>query len=177
MSRAFHIAKNIFAGIGLIVFLLIVGFSFVAMWKAPIHQFNLWKLERNFSTINSHHPEDSKYVLRVKHFGNLFRAASNGCDYLVGEMRAGKRSPQEIAQRYQGLFIKSFDGTAPVPIEVRFFDKEEDWMDPYPWSDWRNKAQSYADPAAMKDTLYMVFARQTDYPPDGGIRCFLTTPI
>ena len=177
MKHAYYIAMRIFAVFGVAVFCVVAWFAVIAMWKAPIHQFNLWELGRNFKAISSHHPEDSKFLLKVRHFGNLFRAASNGCDYLVGEMRAEKRSPQEIAQRYQGLFIKSFDGTAPVPIEVRFFDKEEDWMDPYPWSDWRDKAQSYADPATMKATLYMVFARQTDYPPYGDIRCFLTTPI
>ncbi|MBI3442952.1 MAG: hypothetical protein HY007_04245 [Candidatus Sungbacteria bacterium] len=170
MSHISDTAKNIFAGFGIIAFLLIAPLFVVAMWRAPIHQFNLWTLGRNFSAINSHHPEDSRYVLRVRDFGNLFRGASNGCDYLVGEVRAGKGSQEEIARYYRGIFIKSFDGINPVPIEVRFFDKEN-LMDPYPWSDWRDKAQSYIDPVSLDGTLYMVFARQDSYPPYGDIRC------
>ena len=170
MNRTSDIAKNIFAGFGLIIFLLIAVFVVVAMWRVPIHQFNLWRLGRNFMIIKSYHPEDSRYLLSVRDFGNLFRAASNGCDYLVGELRVGKGSQEEIARQYQGLFMKSFDGTAPVLVEVHFFDKE-DWMDPYPWSDWRDKAQSYADLTAIKGTFYMVFARQDSYPPYGDIRC------
>lgn len=170
MSRTSDTAKNIFAGFGIIVFLAIAAFFVVVMWRAPIHQFNLWTLGRNFKVINSYHPKDSKYVLRVRDFGNLFRGASNGCDYLVGEVRVGKGSQEEIARYYHGLFIKSFDGTDSVPVEVSFFDKEN-WMDPYQWSDWRDKAQSYIDPAALDGALYMIFARQDGYPPHGDMRC------
>ena len=170
MTRASDIMIRIFAGFGLIVFCLIVLFTIVAIWKAPVHQFNLWILGRNFKTINPYHPGDSQYVLRIRDFGNLFRAASNGCDYLVGEFRSGKGSQEDIARQYNGLFIKSLDNTGPVPVEVRFFDNEN-WMDPYTWSDWRDKAQKHADPATLQGALYMVFARQTDYPPYGDIRC------
>lgn len=170
MSHISDTAKNMFAGFGLIVFLLIAAFFIIAMWRAPIHQFNLWLLGRNFKAISSHHPEDSRFVLKVSDFGNLFRAASNGCDYLIGEVRVGKGSQEEIARYYHGLFIKSFDGTDSVPVEVNFFDKEN-WMDPYHWSDWRDKAQSSLDPAALKGTLYMVLARQDSYPPYGDMRC------
>ena len=161
---------RIFAGFGLIVFLLMTAFIIGAMWKAPIHQFNLWMLGRNFRAVHPHHPGDSQYVLRIRDFGNLFRGASNGCDYLVGEARAGKGSREDIARSYGGLFIQSFDDTGPVPVEVRFFDKE-DWMDPYRWSDWRDTAEAYVGPAALNATLYTVFARQSDYPPYGDMRC------
>ena len=171
MSRPFNTAKNIFAGFGLIIFLAIAAFFIVAMWRAPIHQFNLWMLERNFKAVSSHHPENSRYVLKVRDFGNLFRGASNGCDYLVGEMRVGKGSQEEIARYYHGLFIKSFDNTGSIPVEVHFFDKEENWMDPYHWSDWRDRAQAYIESAALDGTPYMVFARQDGYPPYGDMRC------
>lgn len=174
MSRISNTAKNIFASIfvslGIIAFLLVAPLFVAAMWRAPIHQFNLWMLGRNFRAINLRHPGDSGFVLKIKDFGNLFRGASNGCDYLVGEVRVGKGSQEEIAQYYRGLFIKSFDSTNPVPVEVRFFDTEN-WMDPYRWSDWRDKAQSFIDPAALEGTLYMVFARQDGYPPYGDMRC------
>lgn len=170
MSRTSNTAKNIFVAFGFVVLLVIAPLFVVAMWRAPIHQFNLWTLGRNFKAINSHHPVDSSFVLKIKDFGNLFRGASNGCDYLVGEVRVGKGSQEEIARYYHGLFVKSFDGTDSVPVEVRFFDTEN-WMDPYHWSDWRDKAQSYIDPATLEGALYMVFARQDGYPPYGDMRC------
>lgn len=162
--------KSIFAGFGLIVFLLIVAFVAVTMWKAPIHQFNLWRLGRNFRAAQINHPENSKSVLQVRDFGNLFRAMSNGCDYLVGEVRASAVSPEEIRRRYEGAVIQSFDHTGSVLLEIEFFDKK-DWIEPYAWSDWGDRARAYGDPVAQGETLYMVFARQTDYPPDGDIRC------
>lgn len=168
--RKYEILVRIFAVFGLIVLLLIGAFLVAVMWEAPIHQLNLWRLGRNFKVINSHHPKDSRFVLKVRDFGNLFRGASNGCDYLVGEVRVGNESQEEIAQYYKGLSIKSFDGTYPVPVEISFFD-EEGWMDPYRWSDWRDKAQSYLDPGTLNGTLYMVFARQDSYPPYGDMRC------
>jgi len=170
MTHIYQILMRLFAIFGVAVFCVILWFIAVTMWEAPIHQFNLWTLGRNFKTVNSHHPEDSRFVLKVRDFGNLFRAASNGCDYLVGEVRVGKGSQEEIARYYQGLFIKSFDGTDPVPVEIRFFNKEN-WMDPYRWSDWRDKAQAYIESAALDGTPYMVFARQDGYPPYGDMRC------
>lgn len=170
MSRTSDIVRNIFAGFGLIVFLLIAVFAVATMRKAPIHQFNLWTLGKNFKVVGAYHPKDSKYMLRVRDFGNLFRGASNGCDYLVGEVRVGKGSHEDIMRRYDGVMVKSFDDAEPVPAEVRFFDTEN-WMDPYRWSDWKERAQAHIDAVHSEDTPYLVFARQSDYPPDGDIRC------
>ena len=170
MRRIPDIVVRVLSGCAVLLSCLIILLAVIAMWKAPIHQFNLWKLGKNFKVIHSHHPKDSKYLLKVRDFGNLFRGASNGCDYLVGELRTGKESQEEIARQYRGLFIKSFDNTDPVPIEVHFFN-EENWMDPYHWSEWRDRAQSHTNLATTNDTLYMIFARQDSYPPYGDIRC------
>ena len=170
MSHMSEGMRNAFAGFGLIMFLLITAFVVMVMWKFPIHQFNLWRLGRNFRAVESYHPEDSKYLLSVGDFGNLFRATSNGCDYLVGEVRSGKGSQEDIARHYTDLFVKAFDNSEPVPAELHFFN-DENWMDPYDWSRWRDQAEPYAGTGAVRGVLYMVFARQTDYPPDGDIRC------
>lgn len=177
MSPISDTAKNMFAGFGLIVFLLIAAFFIIAMWRAPIHQFNLWTLGRNFKAVDSHHPENSKFVLKVKDFGNLFRAASNGCDYLVGEFRIGQGSKGEIMRRYQGLVIKSFDSLEPIPIEFHFLDDDDFFKEESLWFEWRENVRASFDLYAARGNPYIVFAEQTDYPPYGDFRCFYETPI
>jgi len=118
MTRTYNITLRIFAGFGFIVFCLIVVLFAITMWKAPLHQFNLWRLERNFQAIAPYHPADSNLLLKRKDFGGLFSGASNSCDYFVGEFRSAARSKEEITRSYNGLSIDSFDRTERIPIHV-----------------------------------------------------------
>lgn len=178
MNRLYHIAERIFAVFGVAVFCVIIWFVIATMWRVPVHQFNLWTLQKHFRIVE--HPSDSRFLKKLKGFGNLFRAASNGCDYLVGELRVGSGPQEDIARFYQGLFVKSFDDTETVPIEIKFFDDEEfseDYLWSTLWFDWREKINSSFDLEAIQGTSYVVFARQTDYPPYGDGRCFYEPPI
>ncbi len=171
MSRASHIAMGIFACFGLIAFCLITLSAAVTMWKMPIHQFNLWKLERNFQTIAVAHPPDSKLLLKRKSFGGLFSAASHSCDYFVGEFRSTTYSKESIRQAYKGFSIYSSDRTERIPAEVHFFDEEEFFTD-FPWYEWLAELRKSFNVSATKDNLYLVFVSQTGYPPYGDIRCY-----
>ncbi len=171
MTHIYQILMRLFAIFGVAVFCFIVWFVAVAMWRVPIHQFNLWKLGKNFQAITTANPPDSKPLLQIRRVGNFFRGASNACDYLVGEFYVEKRSKHEILERYRGLFVNSFDDTEPVPMEVHFLDEEEFFQDSY-WSDWRKKIKKSFNLAVMQGNPYIIFASQTDYPPYGDIRCF-----
>lgn len=170
MKRAYIIIKGFFTALGLITFCFIVWFVAVTMWRAPIHQFNLWKLERNFEQIVSSHPDESQLLWHLKKFGNLFRAASNGCDYFVGEFRSATLSQREIVGAYKDIFVDSFDRTERVPVEIYFLDDEETFGR-YPWNEWREKMHKSLKTPSSLESEYLVFVAQTDYPPDGDIRC------
>ena len=178
MTRIYCIAEKIFAVFGAIVFAVIVWFIVAAMWRAPLHQFNLWTLQKNFRAIEQ--PLNSKSIKKLSGFGRLFRDASNGCDYLVGGFRVGNDTRESIAQWYQDFSIRPFDDAEPVPIEIKFFDDEDfsegrQWSNP--WFDWYEKIRESFDWQEMRGTPYVVFARQTDYPPYGDIRCFYEPAI
>ena len=170
MSRASHIAMGISACFGFIVFCLIILFAVVTMWKMPIHQFNLWRLEKNFQTIVAAHHQDSKLLLKRSDFGGLFSAASHSCDYFVGEFRSTARSKEDVRKAYRGLSIDSSDHTKRIPVEVHFFDEEEFFTD-FPWYEWLAELYKSFNVSATKDNLYVIFASQTGYPPYGDFRC------
>ncbi len=168
---------RLFGIFGVAVFCVIIWFVAVAMWRAPIHQFNIWRLSDNFQSIKPFHPPDSRRLSKIKDFGNLFRGASNACDYLVGEFRIGGGPKEEVMQRYQGLVIKSFDSMEPVPIEFHFLDDEGFFKEEPLWFEWRENVRASFDLYAARGNPYIVFARQLDYPPYGDMRCFYETPI
>ncbi|MBI3442954.1 MAG: hypothetical protein HY007_04255 [Candidatus Sungbacteria bacterium] len=143
----------------------------VTMWKMPIHQFNLWRLERNFQTIAPAHPPGSKLLLKRKDFGGLFSAASHSCDYFIGELRSTPRSKEDVRKAYNGLSIDSFDHTKHIPVEVHFFDEEEFFTD-FPWYEWQAELRRSFDVSAARDNLYLIFASQSGYSPYGDLRCY-----
>lgn len=165
--------EGFFTALGIVAFCFVVWFTVVAMWKAPIHQFNLWRLGRNFQHITLSHPPESKLLLSIKDFGNLFRGASNGCDYFVGEFRSAGDSKEKTRQNYGGLFVDSFDSAERIPVEVYFLDEEE-FSYYFQWYGWQKKASKLLETleaSDARDDIYFVFVAQTDYPPDGDIRC------
>ena len=174
----YRIAKNIFAVFGVSIFFIVAFFSVVTMWEAPVHQFNVWKLRKHFNEVT--HPPESQPLKSISGFGSLFRDASNGCDYLVGELRMSNGQREEIIRRYQGLSIESFNGSARVPVEARFLDDEEffgEYIGLNPWREWRENARLSFDFSSMRGVPYIVFAEQTDFSPDGDVRCSYTPLI
>lgn len=174
----YRIAKDISAVFGVLVFFTVAFFVAVTMWHGPAHQFNVWKLRRHFNEVM--HPPESQTLKSIGGFGSLFRDASNGCDYLVGELRISTGQREEITRRYQGLSIRSFNGSERVPVEVKFLDDEEffrQYMGSNPWREWREDILLSFDFRSMRGVPYIVFAEQTDFPPEGDMRCFYTPLI
>ena len=146
-------------------------FAAVTMWRMPIHQFNLWRLERNFHAIAATHPPDSKLLLKRKEFGGLFSAASHSCDYFVGEFRSAAHSKEDVRRAYRAFSIDSSDHTKRIPVEVHFFDEEEFFID-FPWYEWLAELRQSFNVPTIKDNLYLIFVSQTGYPPYGDLRCY-----
>jgi hypothetical protein len=134
----------------------------------PIHNFNLWRLESNFQKIASFHPPDSTQLFFIKGVGNLFRGASNACDYFVGEFRISPGSREDIISWYEGLFVRSFENRA-TSLEVYFI--EDDFFKRYPGYEWREKFYRSSQSVPALGVPYLVLVSQYDYPPDGDIRC------
>ena len=178
MKHLFRVVVRVVAALSILAVCSVVVFVVLTSWKAPIHQFNLWKLEKNFREVE--HPVHSKLLTRLTGFGNLFRGASNGCDYLVGELRVNGNSQKDTARFYQNLSIRPFDDSERVPLEIKFFDDKEfsgDYLWSRLWSDWYEKIRKSFNWPGIQGTPYVVFARQTDYPPYDDIRCFYEPAI
>lgn len=169
--RAFFCAiARIFTALGVLAACFMAVFAVVSSWRVPIHQINLWRLEAHFDGVIASHPLGSTLLLSVKDFGNLFRGASNGCDYFVGEFRSTTHPKEEVRRNYSGLFVGSFDKTERVPLEVYFLNEKE-FSDTFQWYAWQETVSEFLETSVARDDIYVVFVMQTDFPPDGDIRC------
>jgi len=170
MKDIFQVAVQIGIALSIFAFFCAGALLLFTSWKMPIHQYNLWKLEQNFQQIAPLHPRESQLLSHMKEFGNLFRGASNGCDYFVGEFRSATLPQRDIVEAYGGLFVNPFDRTERVPVEVYFLDNEEAFSR-YPWDEWRENIRASFKKIDPFNSAYVVFVAQTNYPPDGDIRC------
>src|SRR3989338_1972772 len=161
LQRAYRIATRIFSIFGAFVFCSIVAFAVTTSWKMPIHQFNLWKLEKNFQALAPSHPTDSMPVLTFKKFGGLFSSAANSCDYFVGEFRTSADSREDIREYYRNL-----------SVQVRFGDEGDFWIY-YPWSELYGELLHLLNtfPDEQND-LYAIFVSEKVRPPYADLRCF-----
>lgn len=160
LHRVYRVTTRMFAVFGAITFCIIVVFVVTTSWKMPIHQFNLWKLEKDFQAFTPSHPTDSIPVLAFKRFGGLFNSAANSCDYFVGEFRTGAGSKEDILEYYRNL-----------SVHVRFWDEDDFWIY-YPWSDLYGKLLLRIGkfPSEQKG-LYVVFISENVSPPYADFRC------
>lgn len=167
MSRTYPIAIRIFAVFGIITFGAIVLFTVAITWKMPLHNYQLWKMQRNFrSTMQSIHPVQSELRAEMADFGNF--GNSNHCDYMVGEFRSSHLSKEKLRRAYAAVATSSFIGNRLVETDIYFTD--EDIFTHYPWSEWLEKYIPDNRGAANENT-YLIFSEDDGNPPDGDIRC------
>lgn len=158
--------------IGSVLLVLCIAFVFALTWKIPVHNANARTFQKNFSTVV--HPKESKILTPVMDFANF--GNSNHCDYFVGELRISSLSKAELVQQYEGQTISppdtqngALDGDPPreSSIEILFTDSEifERW----PWSEWLDSMQHFS--SEQGETVYLVYALESGYPPEGDYRC------
>src|SRR3989338_8480613 len=84
-----------------------VLFIVVVTWKIPLHNYQLYVLQRHFrDTVLPLNPTQSTRIAELAEFGNF--GQSNHCDYIVGEFRKSAFSREEVQKAYAGVGILSF---------------------------------------------------------------------
>lgn len=172
MNRAYHITEQLFAVFGVIAFCLALGLVSILTWKMPLHNYQLYVLQRHFyDTMQPIHPAQSKLIAEMAEFGNF--GNSNHCDYQVGEFRSSPLSREEVTRAYANTSVLSFDKTSHLPTEIYFAEELLDAGKWWPWDEW---LQKYIPGRSLvlgenKENIYLVFIASEMHPPDGDIRC------
>lgn len=139
-------------------------------WKTPIHQFNLWRLGRNFQVIDEYHPLDSELLGKIRDLGNLFEDPSHPCGYVVGEVRATRYSQEQLRQMYSGHTIDSWNHRQHIPLRLYIYDQEGRPLTTA-WKKWHAKLPQSFRISSRPYNIYAIFILWGDDPPYGDLRC------
>lgn len=168
MKRICYIAMKICAILGAAVFLMILPLIVFMTWKMPLHNYQLWRMHKNFrSNMQSVHPAQSQLLAEVAEFGNF--GQSNHCDYFVGEFRSSPLSKEKVLEKYAAVATSSFVGNRLIETGVYFID-EEFFKKDYLLSEWLEKYLPDNHSVADEHT-YLIYSEDAMNPPDGDIRC------
>lgn len=144
--------------IALIVVALVSLFFFVLpFYGVPIHDLNLWLLQKDFST-HVHHPDRSIFIEKKTYLGGPSEHGSHTCVYAVGEIRSAPLTREAVEQAYR---------EAAPSSRVLFTDDESLEQ---PLDTWRDELVSVAEAASTTDTLYVTYLMKS-YPFLGDLRC------
>lgn len=144
--------------------ILFFGFIFLVIlstvWGMPLHNFDLWRLERNFNiTAPQYHPPESVLLEKKEYLGGPQEHGSLVCDLYVGELRSAPFSKEDIRAAYSGE--KSFEVLFPA---------EDGWTMDSPlgnwWDEWHESPIITAS-----STVYFVFFARRNIPFLGDMRC------
>lgn len=152
--------------IGLFVILSLI-FLMMA-FGVPIHDFNLWRIEKNFNAVVTHHPSDSIFIKKKKYLGGPDGHGSGSCTYAIGEIRSSSKSKDEILQTYKNLSIFPVGGLKPIPIKV-LFTSDSQWAATWPLSTWWDEL--HEEKKSTAKVTYFVYAIHEGYPFWGDSRC------
>lgn len=162
-----RIKERVFPGLEMIALFLIGWFILSITWKIPFHQYQLWKMQRNFrSQMRPVHPKESNLIAEVREFHSS--GMSNHCDYLVGEFRSTMLSKEAVLHAYAGVVTSSFIGNRLVETDVYFSDEDIFMHDP--WDKWLEKYLPDHS-SLMHENAYLIFSSDDGNSPEGDIRC------
>ena len=151
---------------GIILFGLEVLILLALVWKIPLNNIRLERIERNLHILAPYHPSDSKLISKKKFVGAPYSDTSS-CEYAVGEFRSSVFPRESIRNAYAGVIIPSFQRRVRIPVQVRFAD--EGFLDD-PWYAWRDEV---VEGIAKKEQVYSLYVPHTQYiSPFGDFRCF-----
>ena len=137
-----------------VVFFVIVFYLYRGV---PIHDINVWSLERSFARTNINHPK-SVLLEKKTYLGGPDTHGSQRCVYAVGEMRVTPLKEDNIRQAYQNITVK-FGSKTYLPLKVFFVDGE-DWPQELPFVMWQDKL---LDMFKTENTVYIVYV-STEHP-------------
>lgn len=138
--------------LGIAVFLFLFGALF--FWFAygePIHDINVWWLEKNFYSDDIIHPSNSALQEKKKYLGGPSLHGDNRCVYAVGEVRIAPLTIDEIKLAYQNTSV-NFLGNR-LPLKVLF---EDEFDGPYemPFVYWQDELRALPP---SDNTTYIVY--------------------
>ena len=167
MKHAYHIVVGAFRVFGIVVFCAIILFVAGITLKMPIHNYQLWNMQRKFrSGMQSVHPAQSKLLAEMAEFGNF--GESNHCDYMVGEFRSSPLSKEELLKNYAAVITSTFVGDRLIETGVDFIDEKGFTYDPL--SAWLEKYLPHRH-YSTNENMYLIYFEDAMNPPDGDIRC------
>lgn len=158
--------------LGSALLLLCIAFIAALTWKIPIHNANASTFHKNFSAVM--HPKKSRILTPMADFANF--GNSNHCDYFIGEFRVSSLSRTELILQYEEQTIAPPNGQNGIrngdphresSIEILFTDSET--FRHWPWSEWLDSVQHFSP--EPEETIYLVYALASGYPPGGDYRC------
>lgn len=156
MSPLSLTAKIFLYGMAVLVCLLGILFFWFAHGE-PVHDINIWRLERNFYAKEISHPNDSVLLEKMKYLGGSSTHGDSRCMYAVGEMRTAPFSKEDIKEFYQDIVVAFWKEY--LPLKVLFADEYDG---PYvmPYVNWQDEL--YGMPPS-DDTRYIVYVG-TEWP-------------
>ncbi len=134
---------------------LVVVLGVLFFWFAhgePIHDGNVWLLERNFYAKEVSHPNSSVLLEKKKYLGGKSTHGDPWCVYAVGEMRSAPLSKEDIRETYQGIVVGFWKER--LPLQVLFAD-EYDGPQVMPYVNWQDELRGMP---ASEHTVYVVYA-------------------
>ena len=142
----------------LIVIACIASVLFVLpFYGVPIHDLNLWLLQRDFDT-QVHHPVNSIFIEKRTYLGGPSEHGSHTCVYAVGEIRSTPLTREGIEQAYREA----------APSSRMLFVGEASPESPFAM--WVNELMDIANATSTEDTLYVIYLVKS-YPSLGDLRC------
>lgn len=174
IGQTYRKVENKIGLFGIILFGAEILILLALVWKMPLNNFKLERLERNFHILASRHPADSELLSKRKYVGALYPGDSYSCSYFVGEFRASALTREDIRNAYAEITIPYFRRGTELPVHVRFAD--EGFLDD-PWYAWRDellssRSVSAAGGPTAERNIYSVHAEHTRYSsPFGDFRC------
>lgn len=156
--------------LALILWLVTILFWYFLVVGIPLHDFRLWRLERNFRKVAQYHPQESVLLQRKTYLGGPDEHGSWQCDFFVGELRTAPLSEEKIWQTYENRSIRSISYLGRTPLKVLFFS-EKPWAMNSPLGDWWDEWYLGGIATSTVGTVYVVYASQEGYHFLGDMRC------
>ena len=168
MRHAYHILTQLLVAFGIIAFCFIILIVTDSTWKMPLHNYQLWTMQKHFRSImQSAHPPSSRLRAEVAEFGNF--GQSSHCDYFVGEFRSSPLPKDKVLEQYAAVATSSFIGNRLIETGVYFVDEDFFGKD-YLLSGWLEKYLP-DHPHITDENIYLIYSEDAMNSPDGDIRC------
>lgn len=161
-ARAFTIRD--FLGIIAFLIVFVIGAFVWIFYGTPIHDFNLWVLERSFVYADIKHPSGSILLEKKTYLGGKYTHGNSNCVYAVGEMRETKLTKEEIRNVYKRPSANSFIGRLPLYL---IFEDEMDGPYEMPFVIWQDEIWEVPE---STNTFYIVHTFRT-FPLLFDLRC------